>query len=441
MISMILLSIFTYEFPTLLGGIIGSAVTAVLVTFRIGLKDVDPDDMGEEWQMINKKGSLYLAFLEGNKQSISETAESNVNLAESKLEMENPEYQPSDSTSRRLSFASFTSHISAVTSAITTATAVKSAFAKDAEVDDQGSVLEESEIERLTFTDDREDDAPVFELKPRERGMKYVLAMLGRTLPITGTVALLITTRLPMIPLKELLTATETYAGVQLGTFMWFQISPNLVMLFQKILTDDTVNSKYETLYIPGLIPFFVISWLACMVYWKDMRSMRTNPFSEILSLARRVTGAAVALLGGLMLVGLIRNGGYYSPAYLLGSIISGWVEEFWIIIAPFLGALGSFFSGSTAVSNLTFGEVQYVAAVSAGYNPTTILALQVFGASMGNAICINNVIAARTVMGVTEIGEGKFIAKTGPVVIIGISWTTLFMYLCFVLPGQFSMF
>ncbi|KNC87620.1 hypothetical protein SARC_00251 [Sphaeroforma arctica JP610] len=444
MVPMLCLSLFTYEFPTILGGIIGLCITAVMVTFKLFLPDVDPDMMGEEWQMMNQRGCLW-----EESQGTAGHAESTVDFAtenESKKDLEGDMEEHTDSLSvqseQRSRRESIRSAIEATTAAVTITHAVESAFDPEAQVDDEGNKLEDDSISRPSFSDIAVDgdEQPVYKLKPRETGGKYVTACLLRTFPLTGTVVLLILTRLPMLPLKGWLTTNDPNVGVQLGTLMYFQISASLKMLFNDILGDTTVSSKYETLYVPGILPFFVISWIACIMFWKDMREMRTNPIKELGILGNRVASAAIALLGGLMLVGLIRNGGYGSPAYLLGSIVSGWVGGWWFVLAPFLGALGSFFSGSTAVSCLTFGEVQYVAAVNSGYNPTTILAMQAFGASIGNAICINNVIAARTVIGLTDVGEGVFIKKTGPVAFITIVWVTVLMYCCFVLPGEFHL-
>jgi hypothetical protein len=61
------------------------------------------------------------------------------------------------------------------------------------------------------------------------------------------------------------------------------------------------------------------------------------------------------------MLVGLIRNGVGNSPAYYIGYYLSQWMQGGFLAISAFLGALGSFFSGSTTVSNLTFGDIQRV--------------------------------------------------------------------------------
>lgn len=73
------------------------------------------------------------------------------------------------------------------------------------------------------------------------------------------------------------------------------------------------------------------------------------------------VVGITVATMGALVLVQLIRVGGASSPAYLIGFYASSWLAQGFLAISAFLGALGSFFSGSTTVSNLTFGDIQMV--------------------------------------------------------------------------------
>eukprot|EP00122_Pirum_gemmata_P010421 Pgem_evm1s9636 len=73
----VVISLFSYEFPTILGGLFGLGITALLVKFKIGLKALNPDDMGEEWQILNKRDKLYL---KSSKESVSiNNRESNIN--------------------------------------------------------------------------------------------------------------------------------------------------------------------------------------------------------------------------------------------------------------------------------------------------------------------------------------------------------------------------
>ena len=59
----------------------------------------------------------------------------------------------------------------------------------------------------------------------------------------------------------------------------------------------------------------------------------------------RPSTGAVIPTLGALVLVQLIRQGGTYSPAFVIGYWLSNWLGVFFIMLSAVLGALGSFFS------------------------------------------------------------------------------------------------
>jgi lactate permease len=102
-----------------------------------------------------------------------------------------------------------------------------------------------------------------------------------------------------------------------------------------------------------------------------------------------------------------------------------------YFIISPLLGALGSFFSGSTTVSNLTFGKIQTIAA-----EKLALLALQAVGGSAGNGICLNNSIAAGAVVGLTAAGcEGKTLLRTCKIVFAETTIATIVMlafFICF---------
>ena len=58
-----------------------------------------------------------------------------------------------------------------------------------------------------------------------------------------------------------------------------------------------------------------------------------------------------------------------------------------YVVVSPFVGVMGAFVTGSTTISNLVFSASQVKTAVSLDIAPTTILALQLSGASIGNAL------------------------------------------------------
>src|SRR5690606_31355227 len=77
-------------------------------------------------------------------------------------------------------------------------------------------------------------------------------------------------------------------------------------------------------------------------------------------------------------------------------------VGNYWPLASPFVGALGSFLSGSTTFSNLMFSLLQYDVAVETGIAPALMLGLQTAGACAGNMVSVLNVVAAAAVAGLS---------------------------------------
>lgn len=75
-------------------------------------------------------------------------------------------------------------------------------------------------------------------------------------------------------------------------------------------------------------------------------------------------------------------------------------------LISPFIGVMGTFITGSTTVSNIIFGSVQLNTAENLSLSTELILAMQLNGASLGNAICLFNIIAAAAVAGVNQYAK-----------------------------------
>jgi len=83
-----------------------------------------------------------------------------------------------------------------------------------------------------------------------------------------------------------------------------------------------------------------------------------------------------------------------------------------WPAVAPLVGSLGSFVSGSATFSNMMFSLFQFSAALQSNVEPEIVLAAQILGANAGNMICILNVVAAASVVDLTG-REGSIIRYT----------------------------
>jgi lactate permease len=98
-------------------------------------------------------------------------------------------------------------------------------------------------------------------------------------------------------------------------------------------------------------------------------------------------------------------------PLVLADALATG-AGNAWPLLAPWVGALGSFIAGSAAFSNMLFALLQYEVAADLGFTPADILALQGVGAAAGNMVCIHNVVAACAVAGILG-REGTVIRRT----------------------------
>lgn len=228
--------------------------------------------------------------------------------------------------------------------------------------------------------------------------------------PLAVTIFILLLTRIPALGLRQLLTSTESSWFISLGNLGEFGISQSLVLQASNILNQG-LDWSHALAYVPSIIPFVITALLALFLA-KSTSGLYVPSLTETLN---RIKHPVLALLGALAFVKLLMIGDESAPTMILGRGLADLAGETWIYFAPFLGALGSFFSGSTTVSNLTFGAIQASIAEQSDLSTTLLLSLQASGGSMGNMVCIHNIVAVCAVLGLRNI-EGKILRKVFPI-------------------------
>lgn len=225
------------------------------------------------------------------------------------------------------------------------------------------------------------------------------------TFPLWGTVLLLVVTRIPQLGIKPLLLLKEPAVNVGLGPLGDFSVSAALVVSLTNIFgTPETWS--HSVLYVPSLIPFIAISLVTLMLH-------KSGGGSRVLSeTVQQMRLPVFALLGALVFVNLMMMGEDQSAVALIGKHLASLTGEYWQLFAAYLGAVGSFFSGSATISNLTFAGIQDAIAQELGLNRTTVLALQSVGGAMGNMVCINNIVAVASVLALSD-SEGYILKRT----------------------------
>ena len=183
-------------------------------------------------------------------------------------------------------------------------------------------------------------------------------------------------------------------------------------LTWRNILGVEGITSGWEFLYSPGTI-LIIAAFLAVFIQGKSVNNFTKAGKEALVS----IKNAGFSLLFTLALVQVFTNSGMNTndllsmPQYI-AEALAGSLGSVWIFVAPFLGQLGAFITGSATVSTLTFSPIQESIAMQVGTDVNTVLAGQLLGAAAGNMICVHNVVSASTVVGLTG-KEGDIIRKT----------------------------
>ncbi|WP_300560443.1 L-lactate permease [Companilactobacillus sp.] len=187
------------------------------------------------------------------------------------------------------------------------------------------------------------------------------------------------------------------------------------------ILGFEQIKSDWEFLYSPGtLMTIAVIAGLLIQV--KSLKVFLPTAKKVVFSMK----STAIALGVTLIMVQIFANSGLNTvkmdsmPVYI-ATVLSKSMSSVWIFIAPFVGELGAFVTGSATVSTLTFGQIQSDIASNAAISKQVVLAAQLIGAAAGNMICVHNIVSVSSVVGL-QGQEGNILRKTAlPALVYGL--------------------
>ena len=217
------------------------------------------------------------------------------------------------------------------------------------------------------------------------------IAPLSAWAPYAVVGGLLVLTRLPSLPFKELL------AGIEIR---W----PDIL--------GSGIGAAAAPFFLPGAV------FIAASLFAAALHRMNRQQIGRALSQSLRSTGlASVALVFTVPMVQVFLNTG--SAAAGLPSMPIALAEgaaqlagAAWPFFAPFIGGLGAFVAGSNTVSNMMFSLFQFGVGERLGVDPGWVVALQAVGGAAGNMICVHNVVAASAVVGLVG-REGAVIRRT----------------------------
>ncbi len=226
---------------------------------------------------------------------------------------------------------------------------------------------------------------------------KAHISMVAAWSPYIIVAALLVITRLDLLPFKEWLTSAPVTTSFE-WLWDWFG--------------EKGVSAKIQWFYLPGFVLFLAtiaawgiygMSMSQCVAAW---RQTAVTMLSVSIALGFAVPAVRVFIASN------VNGAGLESMPIELANAVSDLAGGAWPAFAGLIGALGAFLAGSNTVSNMMFSLFQFGVAKNVDISPTMVVGLQAVGGAAGNMICVHNVVAAAATVGLMG-KEGLLVRKT----------------------------
>ncbi len=215
------------------------------------------------------------------------------------------------------------------------------------------------------------------------------MPLLKAWVPYVLIAAILVITRIPQLGIKGLLTGGAPF-----------------VVGIQNLFGFENLDWNLKWAYLPGTV-FVLVALITNLYHGMSMQKVKESWQATF----KQVSGAAVALVFGLALVEVMKykNADGVSMMVSMANALANLGDSLYVVIAPFIGVLGAFVSGSATVSMTLFVNLQFDTATALDLPTVLIVSMQCVGAAIGNMVCINNAVAASATIG-TSGREGKLI-------------------------------
>lgn len=217
------------------------------------------------------------------------------------------------------------------------------------------------------------------------------LSLFTAWLPYVIISIILVITRIPALGIKGILTS--------------------LKLSFPAIFGVEGTAYAFKYAYLPGTIPFILIAIVTIFLHkmsGEEVKKSWSITFSQ-------VSKAIIPLFAGVAMVQIMLHtnlnpNGLNTMLEIMAKFFADISGKAYVAVAPSIGILGAFFSGSNTVSNILFSGLQFDAAKLVGLSPAVIIALQNVGGAIGNMICVNNIVAVSATVGLLGKGEHKLL-------------------------------
>lgn len=192
----------------------------------------------------------------------------------------------------------------------------------------------------------------------------------------------------------------------------------SLGLAFPETSTGYGFVNKAEACFSP-LEPFthasmfLFLSAMAGLLYFKKHGWIKSGGAKRVF-----VKSISMTMPSGIAVIGLIimsKIMGGTGQTMVLADGIANVLGRGYAILAPVVGMIGSFMTGSNMTSNILFGDFQLTTAKLLHLESSVVLGAQTAGAAIGSAISPSKIILGTTTAGILG-SEGKVLKKIIPI-------------------------
>jgi len=175
-------------------------------------------------------------------------------------------------------------------------------------------------------------------------------------------------------------------------------------------------------IFNPGLA--FILASIITIIFFEKKKKFDLKTIKE--SFIKTIEPFLIIAIISIMVQLMVNSNQNISNNYsFLQIIANNFKTPLLPFMAPFIGAFGSFLTGSATISNIMFGSILQSTSVTLGFSVAMILSLELVGAAAGNMIALADILPALTVVGLkgqeTEIIKRVIIPCVVYLVLVGI--------------------
>lgn len=149
------------------------------------------------------------------------------------------------------------------------------------------------------------------------------------------------------------------------------------------VVSSATNYVKFNILKYPFTI-IGIASFISIMLYFRKGVLNKAKLNKVTMETVKKCTPTTVTIVYLLSMAVIMMDSGM---VHQLALIVVGITNNLYPLVAPFIGLLGAFVTGSNTNSNIIFGNLQETAAIALNLSAAAMCAVQSIGASVGGGI------------------------------------------------------